>query len=110
MYLHESALATSILLTPFSQLALRVGARDSTSAIGAILNYRTLLGYFSFTVVVVLAIYALQTIPLRTVTAWDSLTYVLTPVTARLFLKDPLTPATLAGAATIVLGILVFSW
>jgi len=110
MYLHEAALALSILLTPLSQVALRLGARDSTTAIRAIVNPMTILGYSMFTIVVVLAIFALQTIPLRTVVAWDALTYVFTPITARLLLKDPLKPTTLIGAATIMFGILVFSW
>lgn len=110
MYLHETALAAAILITPLSQVLLRLGAKNSTTPLGALLNFRTLFGYFSFTIVVLLATYSLQEIPLRTVTAWDSLGYVLTPLAAWLLLKDPLTRTTLVGAAIIMLGIVVFSW
>ncbi len=110
MYLHETALAASIALTPFSQVLLRFGAKDSKTTLGAVMNLRTLLGYGLFGVVVLLAIFALQTIPLRTVTAWDSLAYVLTPLVAHLLLKDPLTKRIFAGAMVIMLGILVFTW
>lgn len=110
MHSHEIALAASMAITPFSQVLLRLGAKDSKTAIGAVMNLKTLLGYGMFGVVVVLIIYALQTIPLRTVTAWDSLAYVSTPLAARLLLKDPLTTRIFAGAVVIVLGILVFNW
>jgi len=110
MHFHEIALAASIAITPFSQVLLRLGAKDSKSMLGAVMNLKTLLGYGTFVVVVVLVIYALQTIPLRTVTAWDSLAYVLTPLAARLLLKDPLTTRIFVGALVIMLGILVFNW
>jgi drug/metabolite transporter (DMT)-like permease len=108
--LHEIALATSIAITPFSQVMLRLGAKNSTTTIGAVMNPKALLGYGLFGVVVVLVVYALQTIPLRTVTAWDSLAYVLTPLAACVLLKDPLTARISIGAVVIMLGILVFNW
>jgi drug/metabolite transporter (DMT)-like permease len=110
MRLHEAALAASILITPFSQVLLRLGAKNSTSAFGAVMNLKTLLGYAMFGAVAVLVVYALQSIPLQTVTAWDSLAYVLTPLAARWLLKDPLTIKVFVGTAVIMLGILVFNW
>ncbi len=110
MYSHETALAASIAITPLSQVLLRFGAKDSKTTLGAVLNFKTVLGYGMFGVVVLLIIFAMQTIPLRTVTAWDSLAYVLTPLAARLLLKDPLTAKTFLGAVVIMLGILVFTW
>jgi drug/metabolite transporter (DMT)-like permease len=108
--LHEIALATAIGITPLSQVLLRFGAKDSKTTLGALMNLKTLLGYSMFGVVILLAIFALQTIPLRTVTAWDSLAYVLTPLAARLLLKDPLTTRIFAGGLVIMAGILVFCW
>jgi drug/metabolite transporter (DMT)-like permease len=55
-----------------------------------------------------LVVYALQRNSLGTVTAVESLTYVLTPIAARLFGGEPITARGLLGAAFIVVGIVIF--
>lgn len=99
----------SILVVVLSQLLLREGARDSRSPLAAMLAPRTIAGYALMGVVVLAMIFALQKIPLRTGTAWNSLVFILTPLAARVFLKDPLSGRMVGGALLIVAGIVVFS-
>ena len=108
-YIHELALAASIVITAFSQVMIRLGAMNKARAIASILNVKTALGYGMFVIVVLLMIFAMQEIPLRTAIAWNSLTYVLTPLAARWLLKDPLNPRMLVGSGVIMLGVVVFS-
>jgi drug/metabolite transporter (DMT)-like permease len=97
------------LTVVFSQLLLRGGARGKRSSLAAMLAPRTLAGYALMGVVVLAMIYAMQKIPLRTATAWNSSVFILTPVAARIFLKDPLTGRMAGAALLIVAGIVVFS-
>lgn len=107
--LHELSLALSIVITAFSQVLLRLGARNKARIASAVLNLRTILGYAFFLIVVLLMIYAMQEIPLRTATAWNSATYIITPLAAGWLAKDPLNARMFIGSSFIVLGIVVFS-
>ena len=62
-----------------------------------------------FMAAVFLMIYAMQAIPFRTVIAWNSLTYILTPIAARVFAKDPYSKRMALGSVVIATGILIFS-
>ena len=84
-------------------------ARGRRTTFGTIINPYTILGYALFFGVVLLMIFAMQTIPLRTVIAWNSLTFVLTPLAAWLVLDDPFTPRMATGAIVIIAGVVLFS-
>lgn len=105
---HEIALAATIGLTTLAQVMLRLGARGRTSLAASVLNVKSGLGYAIFCAVVLLGIFAMQAIPLRTVVAWNSLTYILTPLAARWLARDPLVGRTMLGSAVIALGILIY--
>jgi len=92
-----------------AQLLLREGARGTESQLAAILSPRTIAGYMLMGLVVLAMIFAMQKISLRTATAWNSLVYILTPLAARVFLKEPLTVRMAGAALLIVIGIIVFS-
>jgi drug/metabolite transporter (DMT)-like permease len=108
-HVHALSVAAAIVLTGISQLLLRQGARRSNTALRILFNPITILGYALFAGVVLLLIFAMQRIPLRTVIAWNSLTFVLTPFAGWLVLDERLTPRMAAGAMVIVLGVVVFS-
>jgi multidrug transporter EmrE-like cation transporter len=107
-YQNIFALAGAIFLTAISQVLLRVGAKGKTSSKSAILSRSTLSGYLLFLIVILLMIFAMQRIPLRTVSAFHGITYILVPLAARIFVKDPLDVRMMFGAGTIVVGIVVF--
>ena len=107
-YTNEIALIFSIILTSFSQLLLRVGAKKSNTANVHLFNLYTITGYVLFLGVMLLMIYAMQKIPLRTAIACNSLTYILTPVLAHMCIKDPINKRILLGSLIIMLGILIF--
>ncbi len=97
------------MLVVFAQLLLREGARNKTTSLAAILAPSSISGYLLMGCVILAMIFAMQKLPLRTVTAWNSLAYILTPLAARVLLKDPLSPRMAIAALLIVAGIVVFS-
>ena len=106
--LHWLALIIGIALTGISQLLLRSGAEAGNIGIRVFVNYRVILGYGLFFLVTLLNMYALQVISFKILTAWASLTYVITPILASIFLKDKITRYTLLSSLLIVIGIVVF--
>lgn len=106
---HAIALAAAIVLTAVSQVMLRAGAKGKTGLMAAILDPKTLSGYVLFLVVIILAIFAMQKIPLRTVSAFNGITYILVPLMAHWVVKDPLNARMLIGSAMILFGIIIFS-
>ena len=107
--LHWLALTAGILLASVSQVLLKLGAGSRRSFMGAFLDRRTQIGYVLFLGVTVLSIFAMKAIPLRTVTAATSLTYVLTLGMGRGFLGEIVTRRMVLGVALIMAGIFVFS-
>ena len=107
--LHAAALGLGIMLTAVSQLLLRRGATRGNHWLAGYINPSSAAGYASFVLVALLNVYALQTIHLKTLTAWTSLNYVLTLVLAHWLLGEPLNAKMLAGCGLIVGGIVVFS-
>ena len=107
LYTNEIALVLSIILTSFSQLLLRIGAKKADKEL-TIFNLYTVLGYALFLVVMLLMIYAMQKITLRTAMALNSITYILTPIVAHYFIKDDLTKSMLFGSSIIIVGIVIF--
>jgi drug/metabolite transporter (DMT)-like permease len=105
---HDAALFASILLTAVSQAMMRIGARGRKRALHSFLNPWTIAGNVCFGVVTLLMIYAMQTIPFRSVLAVSSLVYITTPLAACLIAKDPLTVRMMLGALTITIGIVIF--
>lgn len=108
-YVHEISLAGAILLTAFSQVLIRLGAKDQIKALNSFLNVKTIAGYVLYVVVILMIIFAMQKITMRETMAWNSITYVITPIAARFFIKDRLTSRMLMGAALIAIGIVIFS-
>lgn len=106
---HLVALGTAITLTSASQLLLRTGAIRSRNSIMGMVNPWTAGGCTILALVTVLMVFCLQEIPLRTVVAWNSLTFILTLLAARLFLKEPLTRRKVASTILVVCGIVVFT-
>ena len=108
--LHVLALAAAIILTAVSQVMLRAGAMGKgNSMVAAVFNSKTLIGYLIFLVVILLTIFAMQKIPLKSVSAFNGISYVLVPLMARLFVKDPLNTRMMIGLVMIVFGIVIFS-
>lgn len=106
--LHEAALAAAITLTIVSQVLIRMGARHRERILSVFLNPWTIGGYSLFGVVVLLMVFAMQEITLRSAMAWTSLSYTVTPLAAKLLLKDHLNVRMAIGSLVVVLGVMVF--
>ena len=102
------ALVLAILGTAFSHVLLRLGSRAAGKD-----RLRSLFfsaaGYGLFLFVTVLIVIALMEIPLRLVAAWNTLSFVLTMVAARLFLREPLPRRRVLGSFLILLGALTLT-
>jgi multidrug transporter EmrE-like cation transporter len=103
------ALYMGIVLTVCAQLMLRKGARLAESYRGSLMHPLTVLGYSFFLVTTLLNVFALRTIELKSLTAWASLTYALTPIGARIFLAESLPARSVLGALLVSTGLLIFS-
>lgn len=103
------ALAAGILLTSVSQVLLKVGATSRSRLVDAFINRLTLSGYALFVVVTAFNVFAMKAIPLRTVTAATSLTYVLTLALGKWILGETVGRRTMCGLSLIVAGIVVYS-
>ncbi len=108
-YPHEIALGLSIVLTAVSQVLLRLGAKSSKGIVTAVFNKKTFFGYLLFLIVILLMIYSMQKITLRTVIAWNSTTYIFVPLVAFWIAKDPLNRKIIYGSSLIALGLIIFT-
>ncbi len=90
-HIHEFALFSSIVLTIVSQILLRAGSRQTKGFFGLFANSFVITGYALFPVVVLLVIFAMQGIPLKTIIAWISSTFFLVPLAGKILVKDPFT-------------------
>ena len=106
--LHNAALAAAISLTVVSQLLIRMGARHRERIFSSFLNPWTIGGYLLFGAVVLLMVFAMQEIALRSAMAWASLSYTVTPVAAKFIVKDYFNIRMAVGSLVVVLGVLVF--
>ena len=106
---NEVALVLSIVLTTLAQVLLRFGARNKSGAMTSVFNLHALSAYALLLIVVLLMMYAMQQVPLKTAITWVSTCYILIPLAAHWLLKEPLTSRMLAGGGLIVLGIVIFS-
>ena len=109
MALYWLALAGGIVLTALSQVLLKAGARNKKKVLHSFLNPGTLAGYSLFLVVTLLNVFAMKKIPLRTMTAASSITYVLTLVLGYRLLQERVSARMVAGVALIVIGVVVYS-
>jgi len=105
---HALALALSILLTGVAHTVIRKGAQSAANAAQSLFNPYTIAGYVLFGLVTLLMVYAAQIIPLRSLTAWSSLSNVITVMMAVIFLHEKPHPLVYSGVALITLGLIVF--
>jgi len=106
---HWIALGAAIILTSISQVLLRSGAKGKAGLNSpSLLNTRILFGYMIFLVVALLMIYAMQEVSLRAASAMNSITFILVPIMAHKFVKDPMNPRIMLGSLTILIGVVVF--
>jgi len=108
-WIHPAALACAILLTAFSQVLLRSGAARGGRWWHGFLNLATAAGYALFVVDTLLMVLALQGLPLKTVVAWNALTFLLTPAAGAVLLREKLNARVLTAGGMIMVGILIFS-
>lgn len=103
------AMSAGILLTGFAQVLMKRGAASESTWLQNFLNWRTLTGYGIFGFVTVLNLYALQSLELKTVSAWAACTYVWVIVLSWKLLQEKIDGRTALGCVLIVLGIIIFN-
>ncbi|PLX84415.1 MAG: hypothetical protein C0617_07975 [Desulfuromonas sp.] len=106
---HEISLGLAVAFTIVSQMLLRLGSKKKQKAVDVFFNWHTFFGYLIFLVVIVLVVFAMQKLPLKTVTAWNSVTFFLVPLSGFVFLGDPFSRKMQFGSVLILIGVLVFN-
>ncbi len=99
----------AIILTGFSQLLLKLGARRDETPLSIYLNPSTITGYCLFLIVTILSVLALKGLDLKLFAALTSLNYGVTLVFSRLFLLESLTRIKIVAVLVIILGVIVFN-
>jgi uncharacterized membrane protein len=102
------AMYLCILLIPFSHLLLKLGTKKDDSFVSSLVRPKIILGFFTLWLVTLLSVFSFQAVPLKTSTAWTSLTFVLTAIFSCIFLKETIQFRRWFGCTLIVLGILIF--
>lgn len=106
---HFGVLLACVFLTACAQLCLKSGATGRSGTVAAFVHWQALLGYAMLATVAVLAVYASQRLPLKLITAFQSLTYVLVVIGAWTLLGEKPSRRRVIGAMVIVVGTVVFS-
>jgi drug/metabolite transporter (DMT)-like permease len=99
-------LAVGQLLFKFAALQWRVDGWTWSSARN-LLSPTLMLAMLLYALATVMWVYALRTVPLTVAFPIYALTFIIVPVLAYFFAGEPLTLKTLAGAAVIMLGVLI---
>jgi drug/metabolite transporter (DMT)-like permease len=73
------------------------------------LNWRVILAYFIFVLVLLLNTYAFTQVPMRYGSVIDAFTYVFVLVFSWLFLKEKITKEKLIGNVIIIIGFLIYT-
>ncbi len=102
---------SGVLITAFSQILLKIGAKKGINKrlIYSYLNYYTMLGYFFLFIVTLLNLYAYKGLPLKTVVILLPITFILVTFLSFLILKERFTKQQFIGAGCIIMGVLFFN-
>ena len=98
-----------ILLTGVSQVLLKIGARNNNTHLGVYLNPFTAAGYFTYLIVTICAVIALQGLELKLLYALMSLNYVVVMVLSGVVIKYELSIDKLRAVCLFVVGVVVFN-
>ena len=99
------------LISAFSQVLLKTGADKTVrrKVLSSFFNLRTIAGYALMFIPLLLSIYAMTSLPFKTVITVLPLTYVFVPIFSLLLLKEKISVQTACGGAIILAGIIIFN-
>ena len=103
------AMGCGILMTAVSQVLLKIGASQNPTLLRRLLSGPVICGYGLFFLVTVLNVLALKVLEMKVLTAFTSLTYVLTTLLSKIVLQEAVGRRQLVGCVMIALGLVVFS-
>lgn len=106
---HALALAGAICCSAAGQVLFKIGAVQTKSLLSSYISSSTLLGCVFLATATILAVYALQTIEFKEVTAWTGFTHVLVFAAAVGILRERVSVVRVLGIALIVIGIWTFN-
>lgn len=102
---------SGVLLTAFSQILLKIGAKkgEKKRLIYSFLSCYTMTGYFFLFIVTLLNLYAYKGLPLKTAVILLPMTFILVTLLSFLILKEEFTKQQFIGAGFIIMGALFFN-
>lgn len=110
MSLGVSIMFGCTILTAISQVLLKRSANlPHKSFIYEYLNWRVILAYFIFVLVLLLNTYAFTRVPMRYGSVIDAFTYVFVLMFSWLLLKEKITKEKLIGNVIIIIGFLIYT-
>lgn len=106
--LHLGAIGLAIVLTGLGQVLVKQASTRSRSTVGIFFDPRLVAGYAMLLGVTLLVGFALREIPMRELSAWQTLTYPATIGLSVLMLRERLGRREAWGLALLVLGLAIF--
>jgi len=100
-----------VLLTGIAHILLKLGSRQEMgrTRFGLIINPITISGYGLFVLVTLLSVIVLRFIPLKVLTAFSGLTFVVVLGLSHTILKEPIDREKIIGVLLIALGVIIFN-
>lgn len=99
----------SVLLGSAGQVLFKLGMRQAANLWSALLSPPVLLGLTCYALSTLCWLQALARLPLGVAYPLLSINFILVPLLAHLFLREPIGPAQLAGSALIIAGVVALS-
>ncbi len=101
-------MALCILIIPIAQILMKLGSKNENNSSIGLFKPVLCAGLFLLFVVSILSVYSFQVVPLKTSSAWSSLSFIGVSLGSHYILKEPLPVSRALGCICIIAGILIF--
>ena len=105
---HYLVMALCILIIPFAQILLKLGSKNEQNSSIGLFNPMLCTGLFLLFAVSILSVYSFQVVPLKTSSAWTSLSFIGVALGSHYILKEHFPISRVLGCSFIIAGILIF--
>lgn len=106
--IHYAALGVTLGFTVIGQLAFKKGSRADRSLVSALFSPYVIAACFSFLMVTIAAVVALQRLDLNFTTAWSGTAYFIVMVCSSRLFGERVTRSQWLGGGLIVLGLGIY--
>lgn len=109
LVIYSGIMLVGVIVSAFSQIMLKKSSmKQYDSKLAEYLNPLVIIAYGMFFGCTLISMYALKVVPLSMSPILESISYIITPVLSRIFLKEKMNRGQFMGMVLIVIGIVIF--